>query len=57
MVYLEEVILPPGMQMRSGRLQNIHKYCYPTEDGFYAKLLETRGIEVCLDSGKKGDQP
>ena len=54
LVYLEDVTLPAGMRMRLNRLQAIHKYKYPNEDGFMEKFRETRGIEGCLE--KKAEQ-
>ena len=47
LVYLEPVSLPPGMHMRLGRLQSIHKYKYHNETQFYEKLYSTYGIDAC----------
>lgn len=44
LVYLENVNLPSGMNMRLSRLQNIHKYAYDSFDEFYKKLLTAKGI-------------
>lgn len=44
LVYLENVNLPSGMNMRLSRLQNIHKYAYDSFDEFYNKLLTAKGI-------------
>lgn len=44
LVYLENVNLPSGMNMRLSRLQNIHKYSYGSFDEFYNKLLTAKGI-------------
>lgn len=44
LVYLENVNLPSGMNMRLSRLQNIHKYAYGSFDEFYNKLLTAKGI-------------
>ena len=44
LVYLENVDLPSGMNMRLSRLQNIHKYAYDSFNEFYNKLLTAKGI-------------
>lgn len=46
LVYLENVNLPSGMNMRLSRLQNIHKYAYDSFDEFYNKLLSAKGIDT-----------
>ncbi len=51
LVYLSEVALPAGMQMRLGRLQAIHKYTYVNEDDFYRKLYWADNIDACLKPG------
>ena len=48
LVYLNNVSLPSGMEMRLSRLQNIYKYKYLNEDNFYEKLYTSRGIKECL---------
>lgn len=45
LVYLQNINLPSGMNMRLSRLQNIHKYAYDSFDEFYKKLLTAKGIE------------
>lgn len=45
LIYLENVDLPLGMNMRLSRLQNIHKYAYDSFDEFYNKLLTAKGID------------
>lgn len=50
LVYLENIRLPDGMQMRLGRLQAIHKYRYKKADEFYEKLFQTEGMSVCWDA-------
>ncbi len=49
LIYLSDVQLPAGMKMRLSRLQAIHKYRYSSQEGFWAKLLETPGIAGCLE--------
>lgn len=49
LVYLEDVQLPGGMQMRLSRLQAIHKYKYVSEMAFMQKLFETKGLEACCE--------
>lgn len=50
LIYLNNVSLPSGMEMRLSRLQNIHKYKYLNEDAFYEKLYTSQGIGECLIS-------
>lgn len=56
LVYLSDVQLPDGMDMRLSRLQAIHKYRYSDQEDFWEKLLETPWIASCLemtvDNGK-----
>ncbi len=44
LVYLEEVQLPKGMEMRLGRIQAIHKYNFNTENEFFAKLYLSKNL-------------
>ena len=46
LIYLEEVDLPVGMQMRLGRLLAIHKNKY-TGEAFLEKLFSSEGLEQC----------
>lgn len=55
LVYLQQVTLPDGMQMRLSRIQAIHKYAYQDEDAFYKKLFQAQGIGACLTPGNPGD--
>ncbi|MCC8044137.1 MAG: toll/interleukin-1 receptor domain-containing protein [Clostridiales bacterium] len=45
----ENVEMPDGMRMRTGRLQNIHKYKYADEAMFYKKLMEMDGLAECSE--------
>ena len=45
LIYLDNVQLPIGMQMRLNRLQAIHKYTYSEDYKFYQKLFSAKGIE------------
>lgn len=51
MIYLEDVQLPSGLQMRLGRLRAIHKYRYSRETRFYEVLYDTPGLRKCSDKG------
>ena len=50
LVYLEEVQLPAGMEMRMGRNLAIHQYRYEDTAAFYEKLYDAEGIAICLDT-------
>ena len=50
LVYLEDVELPVGMQMRLSRLQAVHKYKYTDEEGFYEKLYDFSALEECKEA-------
>ena len=53
-IYLEDVELTPGLQMRLGRRQAINWYEYGADGGFYGKLFKARRIEACLtDEGRR----
>ena len=45
LVYLEDVTLPLGMQMRLNRLQALFRHKYSVEDEFFAELYKADGIE------------
>ena len=47
LIYLNDIDLPAGMELRLSRLQNIHKTNYVDEDSFYKKLYTSSGIETC----------
>ncbi len=49
LVYLSDVVLPAGMQMRLGRLQAIHQYTYADDGDFFLKLFSAEGLEICLE--------
>ncbi len=44
LVYLEEVQLPKGMEMRLGRIQAIHKYNFKTDNEFFSKLYLSKNL-------------
>lgn len=46
LLYLEDVQLPRGMDMRFGRLLAIQKFAY-SRDTFFKKLFSTEGLERC----------
>lgn len=45
-IYLEDVTLPPGMEMRMDRSQAIHRYTYSDPDDFWDKLYRAFGIQA-----------
>ena len=47
LIYLTDVKLPAGMELRLGRLQSVFKYKYDLENDFYSKLYSSAGIENC----------
>lgn len=50
LIYLKDIDLPAGMELRLSRLQNIHKSNYVDENIFYDKLYTSSGIENCRES-------
>lgn len=50
LVYLDNVTLPDGMDMRFSRTQSVYKYKHKSEQTFYEKLFDTEGISVCIDT-------
>ena len=47
LIYLEDVELPAGMEMRLGRMLAIHRHKYARAETFYAKVRSADGISVC----------
>ena len=48
LLYLDEVSLPAGMELRLGRLFAVHRAQYgDNEDAFYAKMFSADGIARC----------
>jgi len=47
LVYLEDVTLPRGMQMRLGRVQAIYECRYGNKEDFYEKLWAAKDIGLC----------
>ena len=47
LVYLEEVSLPAGMELRLGRLFAVHRKQYARDEAFYAKICAADGIARC----------
>lgn len=47
LIYLKDIELPAGMELRLSRLQSIHKNNYSNENAFYDKLYTSSGIEDC----------
>ena len=50
LVYLEKVNLPPEMQMRLSRIQNIHKYAYEDENMFFEKFFKADKLIECKET-------
>lgn len=49
LIYLEDVTLTPGLQMRTSNIQAIYKEKYAEDEAFYEKLGDTEGIELCME--------
>lgn len=47
LVYLEQVSLPSGMEMRFGRSQAIFAYNYTSKNDFFHKLYLSKSIDQC----------
>lgn len=50
LVYLSEVSLPSGMEMRFGRSQAIPAYNYSSKEEFFRKLYSSHGIDAFKES-------
>lgn len=50
LVYLSNVTMPDGIQMRANRLQAVRKYAYKQEESFYRHLFQAKGISRCMAS-------
>ncbi len=48
LVYLEDLTLPSGMQLRFGRLQALFKHKHYSENDFYDRLFKVDGMNDCL---------
>ena len=47
LIYLEDVALPAGMELRLGRIFAIHQSRYPDESAFYTRFFDAEAIERC----------
>ena len=47
LIYLEDVVLPAGMELRLGRIFAVHCSRYSSEEAFYAKVFAAEGITRC----------
>ena len=56
LVYLEDIELPAGMQMRLGRLQAIYKNKYKQQSEFFDKLFSTSGLETTKIKTENAEQ-
>ncbi len=46
-IYIEEVALPPAMEMRLSRLQAIYEWRYLDKDDFLSEVSRARNIDAC----------
>ncbi len=49
LIYLQDVELPAGMEMRLGRMLAIHRHKYSRPEVFFAKVRMADGISACRD--------
>jgi len=47
LIYLDEVELPAGMELRLGRLFAVHISQYPVTEDFYRKVFSADGLDRC----------
>ena len=47
LIYLEDVELPAGMEMRLGRMLAIHRHKYLRQEVFFSKVCSAEGISAC----------
>ena len=47
LIYLDEVELPAGMELRLGRLFAVHYSQYPATEEFYRKVFSADGLDRC----------
>ena len=57
LIYLSDVALPDGLDMRLSRIQNIHKYRYKDEELFFDKLYTAYGLQDCREEQKIAIEP
>lgn len=57
LIYLEEVNLPKGMEMRLGRIQAIHKHNIHNEKAFYNKLYSSKNMNLFKEEPLKAPIP
>ena len=57
LIYLEDVQLPAGMEMRLGRMLAIHRHKYIRPELFYAKVRTADGISACRDMTGREPEP
>lgn len=55
LIYLKDIELPAGMELRLSRLQNIHRSSYIVENSFFDKLYTSSGIEECKEIVEETD--
>ena len=55
LIYLQDIELPAGMELRLSRLQNIHRSGYIDENSFFDKLYTSSGMEECKDVVREKD--
>ncbi len=59
LIYLEDVALPVGMELRLGRLMAIHLSKHENMASFYGKVFDADGIDICrtVPSGEINELP
>lgn len=54
-VYLDDIVVSPGIRMRLGPLQALYRYRHPTEESFLETLAGAKILQSCLAVSKLPD--
>lgn len=57
LLYLEDVSLTDGMELRQSRIQAVHCYTYDSQAEMFARIYEASDIEKCHEKNKKPMPP
>lgn len=57
LLYLEDVALTEGMELRQSRIQAVHCYTYDSQAQMFARIYEATDIEKCHEKNKKPMPP
>lgn len=57
LLYLEDVTLTDGMELRQSRIQAVHCYTYDSQAEMFARIYEASDIEKCHEKNKKPMPP